>query len=350
MLFFRICFLFLTLCTASAAFAAAGDTAASNSYSFVDDPEGAEEEKEIVSHFECYDMTDDADRSVCLDATLYLLDEILQGAYRERVSLVAGNKTYFFKREFDQWRANRERKCGGDVDCYINLYKRKIVETQNSPKVAQLRFSPGEGYGTVPVSLFGRYNGTNYYIDRIGVGASRNAKTKAEEFYMYEFLDKKNWQLVMTKPQLNQLDANFDGADDLVFFLGSQGKEGKKVAYLLFDPETSSFKLDVRLNSLNISYFNERHGFIHVEWEQEGGNYGTDFYNYNSKGVLQRAFRNSFIDFVDQNGLEKVKRTVYKRRGKRQVKVATDDIEKSQVGEIPEIMLREEAVVEKVTK
>ena len=347
MSFFRVYILFFMLCIAGVASAAAGDSPANADGFLFGDEE--QEEKEITSHFECYDLTADVDRTICLNETLDLFNETLQGIYREKVSLAAGNKTFFLQREYNKWLAGRQRKCGTDAGCYINLYKRKIVEMQDNPKVAELQFLPAEGYDSVPVTFFGRRSGAGYSIDRISFQFSRDGKTRIEEFYMYEFLDQRSWELVMPELKLNQLDVNFDHIDDLVFFLGSQGKEGKKVAYLLFDNKTSGFKSDVTLNSLDIAYFNERYGLIHVDWKQEDGRYGTDFYNYSSKGKLQRAFRHSFINLTNKDGSEKVRRIIYRLRSKRNVKIATDDIEKNQIGELPEIMLLE-AKVKKISK
>ena len=329
------------LCVTGYSFAAVDDIPVNADGSFISE-EDQQEAKKIKSHFECYDMTSDVELTICMNETLHLFDEVLQGIYREKVSLSAGNKTYFFKRDLDKWMALRESKCGAEADCYIRLYKQKIVEAQNSPEIAKLNFTPSQGHDSVPISFFGRRVGSGYYVDRIRFQVLKEGKRKTEEFYMHHFLNEKNWEMAMPSLKLNQLDANFDGFDDLVFFLGGQGKKGRKAAYLLFDNETLGFKYNAGLNGLDISYFNEEHGLIHVDWQQEDGSYGTDFYNYSPKGLVQRAFRHVYANFTDPNGLEKVKRTMYRLWRKRMVKIATDSIDKNQIGDLPEAMFREQ--------
>ena len=81
------------------------------------------------------------------------------------------------------------------------------------------------------------------------------------------------------------------------------------------------------------------HKLVHVDWQEEDGRFGTDYYGYNRKNKLARLFRYSHTEFVDKDGSQKVKRVVYATQGRRTVKKRVETILPDQVGEISEDMI-----------
>ena len=171
-------------------------------------------------------MASNVDKTICLSELLTLFHLRVEGAYSQRIALAPGNTTFFLTKEHNKWLATRERKCSVTIECYLNVYKKRLIELNNYPSIGTALFQPLEDIEPTVVQLFGHQNNEGYFVDKISFSVIKDEQASIVDIYPYEFLNEESWELFMPQATIHQLDVNFDQIDDVVLFLGAQGAEG----------------------------------------------------------------------------------------------------------------------------